>query len=374
MATYTQIACIMITWCLVLYLLYRWYQKRIPPSREGLGVIEYPPQTAFVDSKNMPLKEYAIKSSFNSAYDGKKNTIDQLSAVMYHGCRFLDFNVFATDASKVVIGFSADNSPTLVDASLSLDMAIDYINTYAFKVDKQVESKLRQTDYRARISDAISPGRANRASIQTNYPNTPLFVNIRVYRPPSSDIDIVGLVNPYIEKLKNRYLDQDGNALPVTQYTPLADLANKVVVVMDIENILQIYTSPPPYDPLNIPPPVVDTLNKMANIRTGGQNWAAFYSYKDVNKSNYTMLKKMDDKVRSNTYETNAMNMQIVYPSYSEPSNPDSYLYMKNYSIQTIPHRYYVDDDNLAKYNKLFDSNATPFVPLYSVLTFTSKP
>ena len=43
---------------------------------------------------NMPLKEYCVKASYNSAVSGKSVNKNMIKYVLNRGCRFLDFEVF----------------------------------------------------------------------------------------------------------------------------------------------------------------------------------------------------------------------------------------------------------------------------------------
>ena len=385
---------IFLSFFMILYLVYRWILKRIPDSdletessgekehspnmpdnlKEGLDTIPYPSADAFADSTNLPLKEYAIKSSMNSTYDGTAVSIDQLATIMYKGYRFIDLNVFMTDSSNLYVGFSADNAPTMVDVSLPFHKAIDYINSYAFQLDTNIQTKVQAADFTAKVNAVINPNVKSAKTIQDTYTTYPLFLNIRVYRPPNSTADIISLVYDEISKMKKLYVDGSGTAIKISQYTPLSDIMGKIVVSMDIENILEIYASPVPYDPAKIPPETKQTIDKMASIKTGGDNWSTFYSYADVAKNPNMPLVKQSTDIQNPSYETNAIKVQMAYPSYNETSsNPDTYDFLSNHQIQCIPVRAYISDLNLDKYVKLFDQNKTPFLPLYVADTFLKK-
>lgn len=362
--------------CLIgVYLIYRWIQKRkFAKVEEGLEMISYPNRNAFLKTNNLPLKEYVINASFNSAYDGDKVTIEQLGKVIYMGCRFIDVNVFITDSKDLYVGFATDNAPTLIDVSLPFNSVISYINSFGFTVDPDVRKKVDDSNYQKIVQNTLDKSSATGETLQKNYKNFPLFLNIRVYRPPTSKIDIISEITKELNGLKRAYIDDNGNAIKITQYTPLSDIMGKVVVSMDIQNILQIYASPPPYDPNNVPLETRNNIESYINVKTGGDNWGTFYKYEDVEQNTNTPLRILDANISDNTYETNALNMKLSYPYYlTDKSNPDSYSYILNHQIQTIPHRYYIQDSNLAKYTDLFETNKTPFLPLYYAYTYINK-
>lgn len=376
------------------YILYRFtYKKRHVWYHEGAtdktnedkkdtedetsSTIEYPPRTVFNDITNLPLKEYAIYASFNSTYDGNANTLEQLGTIMYEGCRFIDLNVFQVNG-EYYVGFAKDNAPTLVEPSITLSKVIEYINTYAFTIDSKIKDKVNAS-YNTMIANSMQTSSSEKETIQKNYINYPLFVNVRVYRPPNSKTDIsTGVLKVLTGKdgLRNLHVNSKRYAVPVNQFTRLNELSKKVILTMDYQNILQLYASVGSniYDAKNIPVETMKQINQSVNIQIGSDNWQAFYKYADVENNSYTMLTHKDTYLDINhSYETNTRVMKLAYPYFNEPANPDSYSYIQQHKIQTIPHRFYIDDNNLTKYNKIFHDHKTPFVPLYNLHTYISK-
>lgn len=368
---------------LFVYVIHRLLHKKYNYLyREGATTktTDYPPMSAFKDSTNLPLKEYAIYSSFNSAYDGHSNTLEQLGTVMYQGCRFIDLNVFQVN-EEYYVGYAKDNAPTSIETSLTLSKVINYVNMYAFAVDTKIGDKVKAS-YNIMIKNSIETNAGDKETIQKNYVNYPLFVNIRVYRPPGSKTDISTAVLKILtgrNGLRNLYVTGTGDsakASPVTQFTRLKDISHKIILSMDYQNILQIYASlgNNTYDAKNIPVETLEQINKSVNIQIGTDNWQAFYKYADVNNNRFDLLQHSDATLDSkHSYETNTKVLKLVYPYFNESSNPDSYAYIQKYKIQTIPNRFYIDDDNLTKYNKLFYEHKTPFVPLYNAYTYVLK-
>ena len=339
---------------------------------------KYPPASAFMDHKNLPLKEYAIYASFNSAYDGNTNTLEQLGTVMYQGCRFIDLNVFQVN-EEYYVGYAKDNAPISIETSLKLSKVVDYINSYAFTVDTKIGDKVKNNNT-TKLVNGMNPNAGDKETIQKNYVNYPLFLNIRVYRPQGAKSDISTAVLQMLTKpnsgLNNLHKTGEGDeakAIQVNQFTRLADLSNKVILSMDYQNILQLYASAGDniYDAKNIPVETLAQINKSVNVQIGTDTWQAFYKYADVDKNRYDMLQHKHASIeRNHSYETNTDVMKLVYPFFDEPANPDSYTYIQKYKIQTVPNRFYIDDNNLTKYNKLFYYHNKPFFPLYQAYTF----
>jgi hypothetical protein len=366
---------------LVLYIIIRWLYKKkhssSPPStKEGMENLSYPSNMAFNDPENLPLKEYSVYASFNTGYDGTQISMKQLGIIMYGGCRFIDLNVFHSE-KDLYVGFSNDNAPTMVEYSVKLSKVVEYLNQYAFSIDEDIQKEVENT-FSSQLREFGDTTVKSGQTIQKTYIKYPLFVNIRVYRPPDSDIDILKLVSDALigkNGLKKLYRSENGEiAQEVNKYTMLNDIRDKIILCLDYENILQMYSGSPPYDPTRIPPEVLLTARKTANIQIGSNNWYAFYNYPDLEKNTYNILEITNASVTPNIhYETNTNNMKLIYPYFTDVSNPDSYKYITKYKIQTIPNRFYINDANLTNYVNLFTDNKTPFVSLYHALNYIKK-
>jgi hypothetical protein len=129
--------------------------------------------TDFANAKNLPLKECCVKSSFNSAYDGTDVSADTIKQRIQEGYRFIDLNVFSAEG-EVYVGYSPDNAPTLISNKLLLSDALKQINDTAFS---------STTVFDSHFKDIAS---------------YPLFVHIRIYRKPNSNIDIISNVEKII--------------------------------------------------------------------------------------------------------------------------------------------------------------------------------
>ena len=74
---------------------------------------------------NMPLHEYCIKSSYNTARSGDYVSSQMIEAVLKRGCRFLDFEVFYIQEGNLYIpkvAVSSDINYTLLDTKNSLSL------------------------------------------------------------------------------------------------------------------------------------------------------------------------------------------------------------------------------------------------------------
>jgi len=136
---------------------------------------------------------------------------------------------------------------------------------------------------------------------------------------------------------------------------------------MDIENVRQVYQ---PSDTLSTewtPIPTREAVRSFVNVLTGGSTLPAFYKYTDESLVQKTVkLGKTDGK----KLKTNVKYMYIVFPHPNDSAeNPNVQTFVLSRSIQLIPMRAYLKDNNLDQYNQIFEDLKTPFAPLSHVYT-----
>jgi hypothetical protein len=256
---------------------------------------------------DLPLKEYCIKSSFNSSYDGNDGNVvsnETLLQRINEGYRFIDLNVFSA-SGDVYVGYSPDNKPTLISGNLTLQDALGTISDTAFSKN--------QTDFQgSNLSDIGS---------------YPIFVHIRVYRPPNSQTDIISnvadVVNGTPDKkpfyTKNYLKNPEGSPKHIDGCTKLSEIMGKIIFSMDILNILEIYAPPnnQTVAALLPVPKMQETIAKMqsfVNIVTGGNTVPAFYRYTDesiVNRTN-KLAYNSDSAITGKNLKTNVKHMVRV--------------------------------------------------------------
>jgi hypothetical protein len=318
---------------------------------------------------NLPLREYCVKSSFNSAYDGTDVSKETILQRIKDGYRFIDLNVYSDVSSgDVHVGYSPDNAPEIMSNKLLLADALKCINDSAFS-----------------SATVFDPSLSNVASY-------PIFVHIRVYRRPGSNVDIIAkvakIITGSVDKNSNapsyssNYLrDSDGRPEQINGCTNLSTIMGKILFSMDILNILQIYAPINYQDASTIPTDTIDALQTFVNILTGGSTLQAFYRYTDESLISRTNKLGIGNSTMNGSYKTNVQNMYISFPhpddalKTSVPNNPkltgvvqpDITTFILDRSVQFMPLRDYLADPNLTKYKKLFDDIGTPFAPMVYV-------
>jgi hypothetical protein len=319
---------------------------------------------------NLPLKEYCVKSSFNTSYNGSDVSKDTLLQRIKEGYRFIDLNVFSA-SGDVYVGFSPDNSPVLISNKLLLSDALTAIAATAFSTST--------------VFDVC----------MNNVAAYPVFIHIRVYRPPGSIVDIISNVASVINGAPagpnqqpasppaysiNYLRNDDGTPTQIDSCTPLSTLMGKMIFSMDILNILEIYAPMTYQSAATLPPDTITAMQSFTNVLTGGSTFPTFYGYTEESLIYRTNTLRFDDVSIYGSNQTNVKHMYIVFPhpddvSKKSKSNatgvvqPDVKGMILNRSIQFTPLRVYLADTYLNDYIKIFDVAGRPFVPMSNLIT-----
>jgi hypothetical protein len=300
---------------------------------------------------NLPLREYCIKSSYNTALTGNYVNLDMITYVLSRGCRFLDFEVFyigktikddtgiSSTTYTAQVAYSMDSSYTTISTenSISLDDILTTVVTNAFS----------------------SPSPNSR---------DPLFINLRlksnnkdIYKAVAASID-----NTIKDKLYlNQSKEKNFNALPVTKSTLFSDIMGKVILCMD-KTIVRNYkdytgcsrTSGNCYD-----------LTKYINIETGSE---------DLNLLRY--FEVMDHcvipiNIKDDNMTTDVKTIKYVVPNAKNDNsyNPVISDFILKYSAQIPAFRFYKNDRQLYNYEDFFNEQKTAFVPLAIAISYFKK-
>jgi hypothetical protein len=286
----------------------------------------------------MPLIEYCIKASYNSAYNGSNITLLALDNVISRGCRFVDFEIYLIDDLPCV--------------SYSVDPTFSTLTSGNFLPLKDVFNEI--------VGNCFTGNAPN--------PRDPLFIHLRINttcglnnQSACSIYQQVGAViqNTLLPKL---YLDDASKAIPVTKNTLLSDIASKIILVMDA-SINRDYKNYAICDVSNNT--TCYNLRNYINIETGGTEWKKFKFSDFLNQSTNTLTV---DSTNSMMAEPNqgTLSLQLVLPNtgvnVQNASFPLSNIV--SYGCQTIAMKFYNNDIGLQAYENLFNTYKTAFVPL----------
>lgn len=324
------------------YILYRLLQKRqevmrenSQKSKEGFN------KEGFENAKNsivaqsinsantgMPLAQYCVKGSYNTALTGNTISLDMIKYVLSRGCRFVDFEVFYIDDTPYV-AYTNDSTYTSIQTEnkLLLDEVLTKTVLYAFG---------------------------------PNAPNAkdPLFIHIRVKSTNNNVYKAVGKSVDYA--LRDKLYEK-----PVDDKTKLADIMGKVVLIMD-KTINYDYGD---YSRCGSKDLNCYDLTKFVNIESGSE-YVKLFRYNEV------LLKQPKQPTVSNDNETvDVKSVQIVLPDFNTKNikNPNFGEFVMNYGSQIVPFRFYQKDDELANYEKVFSDNSSGIMPMSKTMLYFKK-
>jgi hypothetical protein len=315
----------------IFYLHYK-KQKSQPPeglTNQQIGGL----QNIQSERLNMPLAQYCIKSSYNSAYDGSKITTKQLTQVIVKGVRFIDLEIYLINDTPCV-GYSTDKSLTNLDSTNSIPL---------------------NDIFTAILSNCFS---SNNCS---NF-NDPFFIHLRIKTKEEDRNSIykkvAATIDTFFGKSKTKlYLDEHEKPIPVNETTILKDILSKVIFIID-KSINPDYAN---YTNCYNDKQCVDLTNYI-NMESGGNTMSIEYFDTILNKQTKPPVIMNDFKT------TNANSIQfVVPPPIGKNKNPDLNMikqYITQYGIQNIAFQFWDTTTNLDIYESIFQNYKTAFIPL----------
>uniref|UniRef100_A0A6C0DQ92 Phosphatidylinositol-specific phospholipase C X domain-containing protein n=1 Tax=viral metagenome TaxID=1070528 RepID=A0A6C0DQ92_9ZZZZ len=283
-----------------------------------------------------PLKEYIIKSSYNTAISGNHVNLDMIKHVLSKGCRFLDFEVFY-DGKDAFVSYSHDATyKTLqTDSSYSLTTVLNKVMGSAFNTD--------------------SPN-----------PHDPLFIQLRV---KSNNTNVYRAVAASIHSslLSKLYPEE------ITEKTTLNDIMKKVVLVMDktinVEYKDHADCSKKETKTVHEKDEDCYDLTNYINVESGS-NLMRLARYSDM-----LDRKTNPPEINDDNDSTTVSKMQVVIPDvdYRVVNNPTLSPFVLKYGCQMVLYRFYNNDSNLVDYEDFFKHFKTAFVPLTRAISYLKK-
>jgi len=305
------------------------------------------------DRQKMPLNQYMIMASCDSAYDGTNISTDQLISVISTGCRFLDFQIFYDELIGPYVGYSTD--PTFekvqgVQTVLTFKKLLTTISTNCFG-GLVINSK------------------------------DPVFLHFRI---KSNSNDVYTKMATLIQNsiTSRLYLNSFGKAILVDKNTIMKDIMGKIIIVID-------RTIHPDYNVNQCPSlqSYEDTsscidISRFVNIETGGTNWRSL-AYNPPSSVNCltkggTLSPIVDDTTKSLGIvmaNNSSVELFLIYPPSNGNSNADpvsASTYISNLGCQTLLYRFYIEDSGLTWYKELFQVYNTAFIPMGYAVNATS--
>ena len=264
----------------------------------------------------LPLKEYEIMSSWNSATNSNGDvSLDALDNVLSRGYRFIDLEIYSVN-NVPNVSFSIEKSADVMESTPLL--FLDVIN--------QIVSK----------------------GFSSNNGQDPLFLHLRIKSK-----------NPQIfEKLADIITDVCKPRLyssAVTGDTPISHLKGKLVIIVD-----RNYS--PTSETYQCIGACKNDFKALINMYSGTPEFESMESTHKLEQPTTPLLKTSDgmtnvNKIRMVTHSMGSLNV--------DENGPYFFKLVKNYSVQIYPQKVYFRDSNLNVYEEFFSNNGRrAFVPM----------
>jgi hypothetical protein len=285
------------------------------------------------NNSKLKLREYCVKSSYNSALSGQYISVQAIKYVLSRGCRLLDFEVFLIDNAPCV-AYSID--PTFVTItshnSITLNNALQTVITNAFS--------------------APSPNSSD-----------PIFVQLRIKSTNPLIYNMVGMA------IQN-YLADRLYIGKVDGTTIFSDLLGKIVLIIDksvAPDYAKISNYPNCDNTVNDNKPGCYNISNFMNMESG-TGVLRMYTYANLLNQAITPPIILDTEKS----DTDISLLRIVQPDYTTPeaNNPNSNEFIQNYGVQFVTFRFYISDSPLTNYEAFFSANKSAFVPYSNAISY----
>lgn len=276
------------------------------------------------DYPGMTLKDFVVKSSYNTAYIGSEMSLTAISYALERGYRYLDFEVYLIDGLPCV-GYceKPKATPTILTSTNSIPLG---------KVLYMI------------ATGAFSPPVKNTED--------PLFINLRIYTKDTSFYEMVAkMIN---KNIKNRMYN-----FKVDADTDLEDIMGKIVVFIDV-------MAAPDYDSLpNCSVLIGDNENNCFNLSRFINTESGGKSLKMVTYDSLMSQSTRPPIIDTVTKGTNLNVLTVAYPDVMyNLSNPDLKPFVVEYGIQFTTVRLNIFDTNLKGYETFFTNCKSAIVPI----------
>ena len=279
---------------------------------------------------DLPLKEYCIKASYNSACSGKYVSKDMIKHVLSRGCRFIDMEVFYIKHKNnfmPVVAKSSDPNFILFD-----------------------------TDNHITLEEAFTTILSNGFSGTSPNKNDPLFLHLRIKTKKSECYNEVSKLIDSI--LKPKLMDGE-----INDETKLSEFMNKVVVVVD-KTIHRDYKD---FAKCKSQDVSCYDISNYTHLESGSQILNKLTLSQVENQPSSSVMIK-DDNVTTTTESS-----KLVVPISKNTQNPNMLKMILRYGIQIVGYNYDQQDEELEKCESFFNDNKGGIVPLAAAITYFER-
>jgi len=293
-------------------------ELRESAEKKGLELTIQPIAEKYME---YPLREFMIKSSYNSAIVNNTASKDAIAFVLGRGCRLLDFEIYTRQTpngkDEEYVSYSEDPEYRKIETGLTLS-----------------------------LENALNAVAANAFSPPSPAPGDPLFIQLRIKNNTNAAYS-------RISSLIDKILDKRVYTVPVTGSTPLKDINGKVIIILDV-------LSAPDYNKyskcLSSDLGCVELKTKIGML--SGTTDLPKYSYTD-----YYDLTLRPIMITPNSDRTDVRTFMMVAPPEvggNKMTFPNDNALLK-LPAQMLLVPFYNQTDDLKKYEAKFNTCNSPF-------------
>lgn len=268
----------------------------------------------------LPLREFIIKSSYNSAISGSTASSDNIRHVLSRGCRVLDFELYSRtnpDSNKTTVYVSQSDDP-------------EYRNI--------------KTDLTLTFADAMNAVAQTAFSGNTPCNADPLFIHLRIKNNSADSYD--NITEAILSALDNKMINGE-----IMSSTLLSNVAGKAVIILD-------YTSSPKYKKIS-ETQQGKSLESIVNMYSGTLS-LPLYDYQEFETLPPTPITIQKDENR-----TDVRSYIMCYPT---KLGGIASLDVKTKPCQMMMTNFSESSGGLDMYEKMFNSGGYAVLPISSII------
>lgn len=280
---------------------------------------------------DLPLREFIVKSSYNSGISGNFASTHAIRYVLGRGCRLLDFEIYTREGSEYI--------------SFANDQEFSSLGTN------------NREPYRLKLTNALNMIGGSAFSSDSPSPEDPIFIHLRVKNNLREAYQRIAKAIDYA--FNNRLLTE-----PINSSTPLRRLMGKVIIIMDKSSSpdYKNYTTCDGDDTNCL------SLDKYIDLESGTTELSKFL-YTDFDK-----ISKNKVMPTSTGNSSDISTFMMIAPSqFDEVSSPKPDETLKNYYPQFLLYKFYENDDNLKAYEELFNENRSSFMSMSTFIAISNR-
>lgn len=308
-------------------------------NKIAIDAKEFPPGYLSIHRslRKLELKHFCIKSSFNSAYDGKNYVSDEMvKYVLSRGCRLLHFEVFFIN-DEPYIGYSNYSSDSVMSSELKNSNPIKLTTMMISVLSNAFVTQPGEKYYCTNIED-------------------PLFIYLTLKTGQTSNIKEYGYVSKALEAVYRygggRTLNKYFYGKKVTKDTPIGDICGKVIFICNND----------------------DSDNMGYTNMTNAEDSVIIKTYADIDNEKISPNPPSAKSMSSNEVNLDKLTLVTIkdseYNTKDVNNNYQIYPIIKNFGCNFALFKYYDTDWKLLNCEKLFKHYNNGIIPMTYALSY----